>query len=104
MSISRSSFIIVCALGPGALQAQSQHTADAHVIHATTTLRLDGMPDEPVWLTADSIADFTQKEPAEGRPATERTLVRHLKAGRRSWRHDARRSRSRSPFDTSPTA
>jgi len=77
--ISRfGSFVVACALGPGVLRARAQQAPDARVIQATTTLRLDGVPDEPAWLTADSITDFTQKEPAEGRPATERTVVRLL--------------------------
>ena len=79
MFISRfGSFVVACALGPGVLRARAQQAPDARVIQATTTLRLDGVPDEPAWLTADSITDFTQKEPAEGRPATERTVVRLL--------------------------
>ena len=47
---------------------------------AQTTLqpRLDGVPNEPVWLSADSITDFTQQDPDEGRPGSERTVVRVL--------------------------
>ena len=37
---------------------------------------LDGVLDEEVWLTAAVIDDFVQQEPAEGDPATERTVVR----------------------------
>jgi len=66
------------------LRAQVQAT-DAHVIHAMAPLRLDGVPDEPSWLTADSITDFTQREPAEGRPATERTVVRLLATPEGLW-------------------
>jgi hypothetical protein len=43
-------------------------------------LRLDGVPDEPVWLEADSITAFTQREPREGEPATEHTVARFLAA------------------------
>jgi hypothetical protein len=39
---------------------------------------LDGVLDEPAWLTTDSITDLTQLDPAEGEPATERTVVRLL--------------------------
>ena len=38
--------------------------------------RLDGHLDEEVWVTAPVIEDFVQQEPAEGEPATERTIVR----------------------------
>ena len=37
---------------------------------------LDGVLDEEAWLTAAVIDDFVQQEPAEGEPATERTVVR----------------------------
>ncbi len=39
---------------------------------------LDGRLDEEVWLLADVIDEFVQQEPAEGEPATERTVVRML--------------------------
>ena len=48
-------------------------------IRATATITavtVDGRPDEPFWATADSIVDFRQREPAEGAPATERTVVK----------------------------
>lgn len=43
------------------------------------TIRIDGVPDEPAWQQADSISDFIQREPFEGRPATQRTVVRLLR-------------------------
>ena len=39
---------------------------------------VDGRLDEEIWLTAAVIDDFVQQEPAEGEPATERTIVRLL--------------------------
>jgi hypothetical protein len=39
---------------------------------------IDGGLDEPVWRTAALVESFTQQEPAEGEPATERTEVRLL--------------------------
>jgi len=41
-----------------------------------TVVTLDGRLDEPFWATADSINDFRQREPLEGSPATERTVVK----------------------------
>src|SRR5216110_3388412 len=41
-----------------------------------TAVTLDGKLDEPFWATADSIDDFRQREPLEGSPATERTVVK----------------------------
>src|SRR5438876_519170 len=52
----------------------SSATIRATLIRAP--VMLDGRLDEPFWATADSIDDFRQREPREGSPATERTLVR----------------------------
>src|SRR5467141_1270143 len=52
----------------------SSATIRAALIRATVTL--DGRLDEPFWTTADSIDDFRQREPLEGSPATERTVVK----------------------------
>jgi hypothetical protein len=56
-----------------------QDTASAAAIRATaitTPVRLDGRLDEPFWASADSITDLRQREPLEGTPASERTVVR----------------------------
>ena len=45
---------------------------------STGDIHLDGRLDEPAWATTDSISDFRQREPGEGAPATERTVVRVL--------------------------
>src|SRR5689334_7656256 len=42
-------------------------------------MRLDGRLDEPVWLTADSITELRQREPLEGEPASERTVVKVIR-------------------------
>lgn len=44
----------------------------------TGALRIDGRLDEAQWTTTDSISDFRQREPLEGAPASERTVVRVL--------------------------
>src|SRR5256886_11673264 len=46
-----------------------------------TAVTLDGKLDEPFWATADSIDDFRQREPIEGSPATERTVVKVARDG-----------------------
>jgi hypothetical protein len=61
-----------------AVPAAAQQSAPIRVARTSDAPRLDGVPDESVWLTTDSITDFTQQDPAEGRPATERTVVRVL--------------------------
>src|SRR5438552_1199364 len=52
----------------------SSATIRATLIRAPVTL--DARLDEPFWATADSIDDFRQREPLEGSPATERTIVK----------------------------
>jgi len=42
-------------------------------------IRLDGRLDDPGWATADSITQLVQREPREGIPSTERTVVRVLR-------------------------
>src|SRR5258706_14329364 len=42
----------------------------------SNSVTLDGRLDEPFWALADSIDDFRQREPLEGSPATERTVVK----------------------------
>jgi hypothetical protein len=45
---------------------------------ATGTVRLDGKLDEPAWAAAPVTDAFTQIDPEEGRPASQRTEVRVL--------------------------
>jgi len=45
---------------------------------ASSGITLDGVLSEPVWSTASPVSEFTQREPHEGAPATERTEVRVL--------------------------
>jgi len=45
---------------------------------AGAAMRLDGVPDEPAWFTADSITDLRQREPSEGGQPSRRTVVRLL--------------------------
>ncbi len=64
------------AQNPGAPAGSARPSVRAAAAEA---IRLDGVPDEPVWGTADSVTDFRQQEPREGEPATERTVVRFLR-------------------------
>src|ERR1700730_3138671 len=38
--------------------------------------RLDGTLDDPLWFEATPISNFLQREPYEGKPPTEQTVVR----------------------------
>ena len=44
----------------------------------TGSIKIDGQLDEPAWQAATPADRFTQRQPAEGQPATERTEVRAL--------------------------
>jgi uncharacterized protein DUF5916 len=67
---------LAVAAAPAAGQATSP--PDVRLVWTEASIRLDGHLDEPAWATADSIFDFTQSDPDEGRPASERTVVRLL--------------------------
>jgi len=45
-------------------------------VRATSAIRLDGKLDEPAWTAAPPTTAFTQIDPDEGQPASERTEVR----------------------------
>jgi hypothetical protein len=56
------------------MAAASRDTIRAVPISGSVTL--DGALTEPFWATTDSIDDLRQREPVEGSPATERTVIR----------------------------
>lgn len=72
-----------CALGllsllprlATALQDPTPRTPTLRAAAVDGDLSVDGRLDGLVWTTADSIADFRQREPGEGVPATERTVI-----------------------------
>ena len=49
-----------------------------HAVRTTEPIVIDGILSEQVWQNASEITDFTQLDPAEGKPATQRTEVRIL--------------------------
>ena len=77
--------IVVCArplLGQGDPAATHAGTSrPTPVISAaplTGSINLDGKLDEPAWANASPVTSFTQIDPMEGEPATEKTEVRVL--------------------------
>jgi len=73
--VTKTGLTLLAASGLVTMPAVAQRTT----IRATaipTAVTLDGRLDEPFWATADSIDDFRQREPIEGSPATERTVVK----------------------------
>src|SRR6267378_7031889 len=55
------------------------------VRETTESVRLDARFSERVWQTVDSIVDFRQREPLEGAPATERTVVKIVRDAERLY-------------------
>jgi hypothetical protein len=51
---------------------------EAHAIRRVGSISIDGIIDEDAWRPARPVTEFTQTEPDEGQPATERTEVRFL--------------------------
>jgi hypothetical protein len=65
---------------PGGLAAQAieRVTPEAVGVRTSGAVMLDGRLDEAAWMDAPPITDFTQRDPHEGAPASERTEVRIL--------------------------
>jgi hypothetical protein len=60
----------------GLLLALQQAGASVEVPRYEANVQIDGVMDEEVWSRAAVLEEFTQYEPADGRPAAERTVVR----------------------------
>lgn len=69
---------LACALNASTSAAQDGPPPTLRVGSLSDGARIDGLLDEPEWRTADSIDALTQTDPAEGAPATARTIVRVL--------------------------
>ncbi|CAN5794054.1 hypothetical protein BH11GEM1_BH11GEM1_28920 [soil metagenome] len=61
---------------PGAAQGQRAPAPTATAQRTTTPPQLDGRLDDAAWTSATVVSDFTQRDPAEGQPASEQTEVR----------------------------
>jgi hypothetical protein len=92
------------ALGQPADSTHVYNHADAPAIHAlqiTEHIKVDGKLDEPAWAKAEAVDRFTQRDPDEGKPVSERTEVRilisddALYVGARLYDHDAAKIRRR---------
>ncbi len=64
---------------PISAQQSDEQWGPVAYAHPTDTQPLiDGRPDDAVWQAATPLTSFTQREPADGEPASERTEVRLL--------------------------
>ncbi|MET0398708.1 MAG: DUF5916 domain-containing protein, partial [Longimicrobiaceae bacterium] len=75
-----AALLLAAAAGaaPAAAQSGAEHPRDLAVraVERTSPIALDGRLDEAVWASAPAAGGFTQQDPQEGRPATQRTEVR----------------------------
>jgi len=76
--------LLLIGLLPGLLTAQKSEPSDARVrptvtaFRATGPLRIDGLLEEADWSQAQVVSGFTQVDPEEGEPVSERTEARIL--------------------------
>ncbi|MDB4889635.1 MAG: putative rane associated hydrolase, partial [Gemmatimonadetes bacterium] len=91
-SFFRSAFASSLSLSLLAAAAQAQRPTDTSVVRSTHVvavpsataaprlgpIKIDGRIDEEAWSKATPITDFTQIDPEEGKPGTQRTEVRFL--------------------------
>ena len=80
-----TTLIVVCACPLwGQTDPAASHTGTSRptpVVSAatlTSSINLDGKLDEPAWASASPVTSFTQMDPVEGTPASEKTEVRVL--------------------------
>jgi hypothetical protein len=80
MKLIRVALLLVPALAlPAFAQEARPRTADRpayKAVRAAKAPAIDGDLSDPVWESAPEITGFTQREPAEGQPATQQTRVR----------------------------
>lgn len=65
---------IACTFATASLLASTERPTFT-AVRAETSPVIDGRLDEPIWEKAQPIEGFTQREPKEGEPATEKTTV-----------------------------
>ncbi len=72
--------VLLCCLPVAGQDSANANPQDRNIFAHLTNMpiELDGVLDEPAWAEAEPAADFTQREPFQGEPATEKTEVRIL--------------------------
>ena len=70
---------VAAAQAPNIVPPASRGGIAVSVVAVVGRMRLDGRLDEAAWSGADSIVDLRQREPREGAPASERTVVKVLR-------------------------
>src|SRR5215212_11760867 len=68
--------VLVCATPALAQTAAPPAKAVVHAVRATARIVIDGQLNDEVWLRAPAVTTFTQRDPEEGKPVSERTELR----------------------------
>jgi hypothetical protein len=72
-----ATLLLALPLAAASQQPSSHATVPVvHAVRSTTPIVVDGRLDEEVWLQAPAAKEFTQREPDEGKPASEATELR----------------------------
>jgi hypothetical protein len=80
--MKRSLLISILIFVTSILSAETDEPKDTiktiivHAVRTKESINIDGILSEQVWQNSFAITDFTQLDPNEGKPATERTEVR----------------------------
>jgi hypothetical protein len=72
---------LLSSMDPAAARPSSPSGDEALTVHAQRVesgVTIDGYLNDPAWVTARTMSSFTQREPQEGQPATQQTVVRVL--------------------------
>ncbi len=78
--------VVLSFIWPAGAAAQSNLERPAlHAVRVARGPRIDGVLDDQVWASAEATDQFTQQEPHEGEPASERTEVRVVYDGRQVY-------------------
>ena len=72
-----ASLLLAGAFAPAAAQT-TVPPPQVHTILLTSPIVIDGVPSESAWLAAEPCTTFTQRDPVEGAPPSQRTEVRML--------------------------
>ncbi len=76
---------VMTVMAASSVAAQESPAPHVTRVPAGTSLVLDGQLNEPAWSRADSVWEFTQRDPVQGEPGSERTVVRFLATDAGFW-------------------
>ncbi|MBI2150708.1 MAG: carbohydrate binding family 9 domain-containing protein [Acidobacteria bacterium] len=74
-----AAIVVLVLISPFVLRAQNGNLKSERVVHAvraSSRIALDGLLNDEPWVPAPLASEFTQRDPIEGSPATERTELR----------------------------